>query len=463
MIAKKINPKELLSYDRLDLVAKILLAKKYVKHKSNNVNEKRIYLNSINYINGFVENDKSKKIGKTKFLNKFKFVTNSIAKKGFDKKFPILIDKKTKKLVDGAHRVAISIALNKKKIYFKEADKGIVNLDYKNLLKKNMPQFLVEELVYYFCKLEKNSRIIFLWPNIDFIKNKKFLLNQIRKYGDVIYLNKIDLTEKGKVNLITNIYKNEKWVSSDKKFNSGAKNKSFNCFKDKSFFYFCIIKKKKNIIKLKKEIRARFKSGKHTIHTNDRHNETISILQILLNKNSLHNLNYKINKEFSWHNRLHVELKKWIKRNNYSVEDFCIEGSAVLSAYGLRESRDLDYFCNSNIKKKLKFKEIGNSNNINKRYFKNIFELFNNPNNFFYFNGLKYLSLNKIKIKKQKRKEPKDIEDLIMIKNLEKESPYKYIKYNIKDLFNLILLKNKIKFYLLKLRFFIFKIIYYFD
>ena len=183
----------------------------------------------------------------------------------------------------------------------------------------------------------------------------------------------------------------------------------------------------------------------------------------MLNRNSLHNLNYKINKEFSWHKRLHNELKKWIKKNKYSIEDFCIEGSAVLSAYGLRESRDLDYFCNSNIEKKLKFKEIGNSNNINQKYFGNIFDLFNNPNNFFYFNGLKYLSLNKIKIKKYKRREPKDIKDLKIIKNLEKENLYKYVGYNIKDLFNLILLKNKIKFYLLKLRFFLFKIIYYFD
>lgn len=463
MITKTINPKELLSYDRLDLVAKIILAKKLVNQKTHIFNEKRIYLNSINYINGFFENDNSKKIGKKKFLDNFKFITNSIAKKGFDKKYPILIDKKSKKLVDGAHRVAASIALNKKKIHFKEIDKGIVNLNYKNLLKKNMPQTFVEELVYYFCKLEKNSRIIFLWPNINYIKNKNFLLNQIQKYGDIIYLNKIDLTEKGKINLITNIYKNEKWVSSDKKFNSGAKNKSFNCFKDKNSFYFCVIKKKKNIIELKKKLRAKFKLGKHTIHTNDKHNETLSIVQTLLNRNSLHNLNYKINKEFSWHKRLHNELKKWIKKNKYSIEDFCIEGSAVLSAYGLRESRDLDYFCNSNIEKKLKFKEIGNSNNINQKYFGNIFELFNNPNNFFYFNGLKYLSLNKIKIKKYKRREPKDIKDLKIIKNLEKENLYRYVGYNIKDFFNLILLKNKIKFYLLKLRFFLFKIIYYFD
>lgn len=180
---------------------------------------------------------------------------------------------------------------------------------------------------------------------------------------------------------------------------------------------------------------------------------------MLLNKNSLDNMNYKLNKEFSWHNRLHNEFKKWIKNNNYSIEDLCIEGSAVLSAYGLREARDLDYISNPNIKKTLRLKEISNSNTSNKNYFKNIFELIYNPNNFFYFKGLKYLSLDKLKFKKKLRKETKDIEDLKLINCLKKKNLY-LPSFNILDLLNYFFLKNKFKFFLLKLRFFLYKLIY---
>jgi len=461
MKLKSIHPNKFLTTSRLDLVAKILLAKKIINNDKTQDREKKIYLNSINYINGFIENETKKKIGKEKFFNTFKNIIKSINQDGYNKNFPILIDKKSKTLVDGAHRLATLIALKKKKIYFQEVDKGIVNLDYKNLLDKTMPEILVEEFIYHFCILDKDTRIIFLWPNIDFDKNKFFLINKIKEYGDILYSKKINLTNKGKINLISNIYKNEKWVSNDKKFNSGTINKSFNCFKDKNFFYFSIIKKKKNLIDLKKKLRLKFKFGKHSIHTNDKHSETIALAQLLLNKNSLHNLNYRLDNEFSWHKKLHQEFKKWIKKNNFSIEDFCIEGSSVLSAYGLRESRDLDYLSNENINKKLKYKEISNSNNLNKSYFYNILDLVNNPNNFFYFNGLKYLSLDKIKYKKKKRNENKDIDDLKKINFLYKNNLSNKTLYNFKDFFNLILIKNKFKFYLLKIRFFIYKLIYY--
>jgi hypothetical protein len=458
---KSENPNKFLTICRLDLVAKILLAKKIINNDKIQNYEKKIYLDSINYINGFIEKSSKPKVGKENFFNTFKNLIKSIKQHGYNKNYPILIDKKSKKLVDGAHRLSTLIALKNKKVYFQEVDKGTVNLDYKKLLDKTMPETLVEQLVYNFCTFDKNTRIIFLWPNIDFKKNKSFLTKKINEYGEILYTKKILLTEKGKINLISNIYKNEKWVSNDKKFNSGTINKSFNCFKDKNFFNFFIIKKNKNLLDLKNKLRLKFKFGKHSIHTNDKHSETITLTQLLLNNNSLHNLNYRLDNEFSWHKRLHQEFKKWIKKNHFSIEDFCIEGSAVLSAYGLRESRDLDYLSNEGVNKELKYKEISRSNDLNKSYFDNTSDLINDPNNFFYFNGLKYLSLNKIKEKKQKRNESKDINDLKKINFLYKEKLINKKFYNFNDFFNLVLMKNRFKFYLLKIRFFIYKFIYY--
>lgn len=245
MKLKTIDPKTFITPDRIDIAAKILYAKKKILNDENYLNEERIYLNSIKYINGFVENDNSKKIGKKEFLKRFNKLIYTVYKKGFDKKFPVLINKKTKKLVDGAHRVATAIASNKKKIYVKEVDISNVTINYDSLFGNSMPRNLLEELIYYFCKLEKKTRIIFIWPNLNFEKEKNFLFNTIKKYAEIIYSNKIITTDRGKINLIKYIYNNEKWVHDDRKFDTGPLNKSFSCFKNKNFFHFIIIKKKK--------------------------------------------------------------------------------------------------------------------------------------------------------------------------------------------------------------------------
>jgi len=458
MTLKIINPRKLLTSNRMDLISKIYLAKK-ILNKKNKLYEETQYLETIKYINYFVEKDKKNKVGKKKFLKDFNSIINSIKKKGFSKKFPLLVDKKTKTLVDGAHRLSAAIALNLRKVYYINVNKGVINLGYKDFINRLIPYNYIENIAYKFCLLDKNTRFIFLWPNVNFEKNESFLIRNINKFGHIIYKKKILLTDRGKINLIKNIYKKEKWVLRDNNNNFGIRNKSFNCFKDKNYFNLFIIKKRGNLSKLKNNLRNKFGFGKHSLHTNDKYHETVELAQILLNQNSLHNLNYRIENKFSWHQKLHNEFKKWIKLNNYSIEDFCIEGSSVLSAYGLRSSRDIDYLSNYDIKKKLKYKEISDSSLENKKYFRNIADLINNPINYFYYEGLKYLNLKNIKLKKNKRRELKDIQDLQLVDKLKNKTPDEFLyKLNFRDCLNLIFIKNLVKFFLLKLRFYYFKV-----
>ena len=64
---------------------------------------------------------------------------------------------------------------------------------------------------------------------------------------------------------------------------------------------------------------------------------------MLFIENSIHWLNHSLFKEFTWHRGLFHHYKHCIQKGNRNNNFFCIDGSCVLSAYGIREALDLDY------------------------------------------------------------------------------------------------------------------------
>jgi hypothetical protein len=156
--------------------------------------------------------------------------------------------------------------------------------------------------------------------------------------------------------------------------------------------------------------------GKHSIHINDTQEETWRIASSVFNENSIHFLNQKNNLNTPKFDQLYDDYCLLIK-NRSDCEDFCIDSSAVLSAYGLRDCRDLDF---------LHLKNIGNLNNEIECHndwshfyttVKN--EIIYNPINHFYFHGIKFASLEIIKNMKKRRNEEKDRKDVYLIGSMQ--------------------------------------------
>ena len=167
----------------------------------------------------------------------------------------------------------------------------------------------------------------------------------------------------------------------------------------------------------KKEIRKIFDIANHSVHINDTHDETIRLSQYLFNEGSIHLLNNKESNNQDLDSYLN-EFKKIISTNNLDIDDYCITGSSILSAYGVRRFNDLDYLHNS--------EEIKDDKNIihsHNEYGVGIYdidyhEIIYNTNNHFYYNGVKFASLDILKNLKSKRNEDKDIVDVDIINKL---------------------------------------------
>ena len=82
-------------------------------------------------------------------------------------------------------------------------------------------------------------------------------------------------------------------------------------------------------------------------------------------------------------------------------------------------------------------------------YNKTVDDILYDPDNYFYFDGLKYISLELLKIKKENRGEEKDKKDIELINSvLVKQSKFKRIIISIK--IELKRFKLRIKYYILK-------------
>lgn len=104
------RPINLISKYRYDVFIKYYYVQAYVTNK-NYILAKKIYLNHINSFNHFIEPD-GKKNTADDFINSFNKLIDDI--KNTDKIKTIIPVTKNGEIIDGAHRLAIALYLNKK-------------------------------------------------------------------------------------------------------------------------------------------------------------------------------------------------------------------------------------------------------------------------------------------------------------------------------------------------------------
>jgi hypothetical protein len=106
-----------------------------------------------------------------------------------------------------------------------------------------------------------------------------------------------------------------------------------------------------------------------------------------------------------------------LSANSFDKDDFCVDASAVLSVYGLRDCRDVDFLYLKD------FIETGTEdyschNHEAKYYPIHKDEIVVNPLNHFYYKGVKFASPLIIKTMKQIRCEEKDMKDVQLLNNV---------------------------------------------
>lgn len=130
-------------------------------------------------------------------------------------------------------------------------------------------------------------------------------------------------------------------------------------------------------------------------------NETKKHIDMLTNKNTIHFLNnseYK--KELNFY-KYFEEYRYTLLNNNIESDLFCIDNGGILASYGIRDTHDLDFLnlYSDNISLNEHF--IGCENKNHRLEYEklgySISDIINNPDNYFYHFGMKFMSLEILK------------------------------------------------------------------
>ena len=362
---------ELLTNVRFDLGFKLV----YIELKDKNRKfAEEIYKAHIKAftLGSFKEPGNISKNSFIKYTKDFENIINDIYLNGFDQTKSLIPLSKNGSIANGAHRLSAAI------YYEKKVD--TVRLSTENQIyyfsffkKRNVKESYIDFAASKFIEKSDNIYAALIWPAA---QGKSQEIDLI--IPNILYKKNIKLNPNGAHNLITQVYNNEEWLGTREDNFKGAKNKLVECFD--TFkplrLYFFQSNSIKEVLRIKQSIRNLFNIGKHSIHISDNKTEADRISKYLLNSNSVHFLNYaKPNKYIG----LYKEILA-IKKKHKNLADFIITGDIILSIYGIKDNYT--------------FKIVNQNRNTENGFKKS--NLIYNPENYFYYEDLKFLSLKEL-------------------------------------------------------------------
>jgi hypothetical protein len=386
---------KLITKNRIDIVIGI----EYVDFYENKYNTEFFIDLHIEHKRAFNGLTDGQYIGKKQHLERFNNIINGIKDKQTNtEKIPVHKYKDDYWVINGFHRTSTLSYYNINKNleiqhFEKPPQQGYYPTDISFFKKRKYELKYCNYTMYNFLKYyHKDFDCIILFSDDKSLP--KNLLNEIEKH--IIY--DIDITMNNfknnfKNNFIKLLYYTEVWCK-----NGGYKGKASACFNnDNKLKVYFLEKQKLNIlVDLKKKIRKYYNKGNHSIHIPDTQGECCTLLD-LLNYNTLDFMDKtpSLYINFPNFNKLFKKLKHFCEENIIDTKKICITSSSVLSVYGIRDCGDMDLFIDKKYIDLFKMTPFDNHNKytIDKHYSKHFEDIIYNPDNHFYFQGIKFCKL----------------------------------------------------------------------
>ncbi len=273
------------------------------------------------------------------------------------------------------------------------------------------PDYL-DAMALSFCKKYPDTYIATVWPTLSY-DYEDLIYEILSKEAVVIYKKTFTLKNNGPKALMETIPEKAAYLSRDfhHYFDPTKPIYPMMCFVIRAPAH-------ENTVRAKRTLRNIVKLDPYCMHINDTHAQGLDLAHLLLNNNSIHFLNHHKPHQFKHFNALFPFYEKFLRKKSLPKQDFCVDGSCVLSAYGLRDSAmDFDFLST-------RFTKFGNilpldhHNEAWERLGLDINAVIYNPKNFFYYKNHKFASLLKIRAFKALQGRDNDIRDVMQIDTL---------------------------------------------
>ena len=413
----RLAPGALLSPTRLDIMAKYV----YALHRVMGVPSgwgHHVYREHLRVWNEFREGDESRKSSFDDYRVSFDRLIDGLSKKGFDERLGLIPVDRDNAIIDGSHRLAAALAVGApvSAVRF-NAQAGRYDFEY--FRQRGLGGDVLDDMALNYCHLDARVRVAVLFPVARGRDDE--IVQLLRDEGAIVYRKAVTVSHSGRANLVRLLYRNEPWLGDGSRPTPGLLhhvNSRFAGLEPVRFVFFVGGHGEANRA-VKEQIRSFFELGNDSIHINDSHEQTVSIAESVLNSNSLHFLNCARPRAVANFGGLFDTYKRWIADKGLDARRFCVDGSAVLAAYGLRDANDLDFLYAGHPVPPSPDALVSCHNHELAHYDAALGDLVMDPRNSFFCEGAKFVALHRIRGMKAKRAEPKDASDVYRIDALE--------------------------------------------
>ena len=417
-----ISARKMLTCERIDLMAKYT----YVEHKERGFNMKwadELYLRHIEAFSGgnFSEPGNENKNSIEAYRETFDELCEVMRNNQFDSNISNIPCSTEFVIGDGAHRVAAAAYFNRE-LPCSIVDKKMPVYDYAFFLSHYLEPVFCDYMLTKYVEMKKeNVYVICIWPRGMVQKESLTKIDGIiREECRVIGYKETKMSYQGLKNFMIQCYANQEWMGGiDTRFR-GVEGKVDPCYEKNGKVGVYVVElnnpKTTSIVELKARLRQYFGLENHSLHSSDTVEESIRMVHLLFNQNSLHILNNaKLDYDMDAFNRI-SQLKQRILQEEKSLERYVIDSSTVMSIYGIRKSRDLDYITVDDCSEDFHLKDIDCHNSALKYYKMDASEIVMNPRNYGYVFDMKIITLPVLMKFKETRGEKKDLDDVKLIK-----------------------------------------------
>ena len=413
---------DILTGERFDVMAKTY----YIKHHAKNTTfPKDMYESHLRVWNGCNEITDPNKNSISDYEREYLRIDESIREIGFNKDFYIPVSNGS--ILNGAHRLASSL-VRKVDVYCKESEpqegQSICDSHYLKTRESHVPggldQVYLDAMAIEYVNYKKNTFVVTLFPGA--YSNREEVRKLLKSSCKIIHEKECYIKKYGPFNLVRLFYDLDKyrgnsWLGDWSNNYSGALSKAKKCFVNENPVIFFLIETTgtTRCREIKESIREKCGIGKHSVHINDTREETINLSRYAFNQNSIHFINNCRPVFLENFETFFSQFGECFDKRE--IENICIDSSAVLSAYGLRDCRDID-FLHSPGQIFTDNPNISCHNEESKHYSETIDDIIYNPKKHFYFKGVKFASLKVVESMKINRNEEKDNRDVLLINDI---------------------------------------------
>lgn len=287
-----VEAKKLIVSERIDLIAKYQYVEALDKKLDADFFYEQYKATIEAFSNGrFYEPGDKEKNNFQKFDDTLRELINDISENGFDEDKSVIPITKDGIILDGAHRVAVSAYLNKK-VPTVILENTNCNFNYEYFRNRMLDEKYLDNMALKYAEMKKNIYVICLWPTCS-----KTQQNEISKYIEekfkVVYEKDVNFSYNGLKNFMSQAYYEQDWIGNLENGYKGVIKKVDLCYKDGRPTHIVVVEEEdvQKIVKEKANIRKKIGIGNHSIHSTDDHIETMRMLELVLNNNSVSFLN----------------------------------------------------------------------------------------------------------------------------------------------------------------------------